>query len=106
MSCNCKQNKKPTTPKTIIIDNTTEIIGDITYTKEQLDRVINYFNSPNKTTEEMDYSYKFVRHYLGENIQGYCGQACIARINKKLQEALNKLEIYEQTIRKTKKNSK
>jgi len=104
MGCNCKGNKRQT--KTTVVNNTTIIepepmtlesmIGDSEppYTRQELNRAIEYLNGITNSYEEKIYLYDFHNKYHREQLQPSCA-ICLPRIQSRINDMKTILDNYD-----------
>ena len=104
MSCGCKNNKRQT--KTVVVNNETIIqpepmtlesmIGDEQppYTREELNRALDYLAGLTNSYEEKAYLYEFHNKYHRETLQPSCA-VCIPRIQDRINTMKNILDNYD-----------
>lgn len=98
MGCNCKGTKKEE-PKPAVIkkaDNTLTFVMEAPpYTREEVIRVKDYMLATNKTEAERLNMAAFNEKYFGEVIMGYCDHACMDRVNRRIDRAMELLNDYD-----------
>lgn len=105
MSCGCKNNNKRQT-KTVVVNNETIIepepmtlssmIGDEKppYTREELNRALDYLAGLTNSYEEKTYLYEFHNRYFREQLKPSCA-VCIPRIQSRINDMKSILDNYD-----------
>ena len=94
MGCNCKQQVKQEkiVPKGITPIQVVAVQPEeVTYTIEEIIRIKDYMSSTNKTEIEKQFVSDFMLINFGDIIPSYCDQICLSRINKRVEQALLRL---------------
>jgi hypothetical protein len=100
VGCNCKNKNQEQTKKIVTIpqsDGALEIVEvkEPPYTWEEIIAVKDYLSSRNKTEEGRIKVVEFNKKYFGEIIPGYCDQPCLERTRKRVEQATEVLNKYE-----------
>jgi hypothetical protein len=107
MGCNCKNQRQNT--KTKIINNETivipekmtleTLIGDEAppFTKEEVERAMDYLNGITSSYEEKIYLYQFHNKYHREQLQPSCS-VCLPRIQARINDMLAIIKKYEEKL--------
>lgn len=105
MGCNCKGNKPQI--KTKVVDNQNiiesepmtlqSLIGDEKppFTREEVNRAIEYLNGITNSFEEKIYLYDFHNKYHREQLQPSCA-VCLPRIQSRINDMKSILDLYDQ----------
>lgn len=103
--CGCKQNKRQT--KMVVVNNENiiepeimtleSLIGDEQppYTRQELNRAIEYLNGITNSYEEKIYLYDFHNKYHREQLQPSCA-ICLPRIQSRINDMKKILDNYDQ----------
>lgn len=108
MGCGCK--KKPEEPKTevITLNGVTEIMDpqEPPYTREELNRALNYVNGVTTSAEERRFTINFHNQHSQEQLVPSC-TTCWSRVKTRMDNMNQKLTFYEQfkSRRQTENNS-
>lgn len=94
--CNCKQQTKaPITHKVIQVNGETEIVNEPKYSQDEVQRIENWLNSLEKSTEETNFVFEFNKNHFGEIMQGYCDIPCQHRIRRRVEHMKEKLNKWK-----------
>jgi hypothetical protein len=107
MGCNCKNQRQNT--KTKIINNETVVIAEKMtletligddkppFTKEEVERAMDYLNGITSSYEEKIYLYQFHNKYHREQLQPSCA-VCLPRIQARINDMLAIIKKYEEKL--------
>ena len=94
--CNCKNQAAPAPPRQKIIEVITpEVLTEPTYNREDIQRVIDYVTSFDKTKEEKEFVYTLMKDLFGDNMPDYCDQNCIKHLRVRTEQMIQNLTRYE-----------
>lgn len=94
MGCNCKSQIKEEKPKIIQVNGQMEMLEKPTYSIDEVDRVIKWLDSTNKTPNETAWCLNFNFQHFGEQLSGYCDLPCQARIRTRMAHLREKHRKY------------
>jgi hypothetical protein len=97
MSCKKCGSTKKEPIKTIMVNNTIEIIPEritLDYTREELDRALNYLNGLTSGYEEKLYLYEFHNKHNSEQLKPSCA-VCLPRLQTRINNMKKILDEYE-----------
>ena len=93
--CNCKQKPVPQTEfAPIQVQQVSTQIEPVTYTREEMNRALNYVNGIDQSPQERSWLYNFHNQHHNEQLASSCHQ-CYDRVRARIFDMENKLRQIE-----------
>lgn len=98
MGCNCKSNQQvQRKPQIITVNDVTEIVEPAKppYTREELNRALNYVRGITNSPDERKYTIQFHNQHFSEQLVPSCS-TCWERVKSRMEHFNQKLTFYEE----------
>lgn len=100
MGCNCKSGQQQQRPKVIIDNGEIKNPSKPNYSREEIQRAINYIRGITNSPQERKWVIQFHNQHFSEQLIPSCS-TCWERVNTRIEHLNQKLTFYEEYISRT-----